>query len=155
MATSLHGRHVHDRAPYQFILKPTSLGLNMTFNKNLIPTVEVHSIIDLPALQLCITRPQVLTILHLKEVSHHTHGASDQMYHNTDHTLTHRRTCCSSLHTLMVLLLTILLSYLASASPCVRAGQAASPPRADRLRDEALHVSVQAHAERAVAAGAG
>ena len=72
VATSLHRAHVHhneqERAPYQFILKPTSLGLNMTFNKNLIPTVEVHSIVDLPALQLCITRPQVLTILHLKDV---------------------------------------------------------------------------------------
>ena len=72
VAASLSRTHQHEgeqeRAPYQFVLKPTSLGLNMTFNKNLIPTVEVHTIVDLPALQLCVTRPQVLTLLHLKEV---------------------------------------------------------------------------------------
>ena len=68
-ATLHHGQSDDgDRARYQFVLKPTSLGLNMTFNKNLIPTVEVHTIIDVPALQLCITRPQVLTLLHLRDV---------------------------------------------------------------------------------------
>jgi hypothetical protein len=80
VAASLNVSHIYDpqqeRATYQFILKPTSLGLNMTFNKNLIPTVEVHTIIDLPALQLCLTRPQMLTILHLKET---VKGRTDQV----------------------------------------------------------------------------
>ena len=78
-----------DKAQYQFILKPMSLGLNMTFNKNLIPTVEVHTIIDAPAIQLCLTRPQVLTVLHLKEVvTTRTEQVTKCTLHITHDTLT-------------------------------------------------------------------
>ena len=76
VAASLHQRHAPSAqggeqwevARYQFLLKPTSLGINLTFNKNIIPLVEVHAILDLPALQLTLTRPQVLTLRHLYEV---------------------------------------------------------------------------------------
>ena len=70
VAATLHHEQAYDteKARYQFVIKPISLGMNMTFNKNLIPTVEVHTIIDVPALQMCLTRPQVLTLLHLHEV---------------------------------------------------------------------------------------
>ena len=70
VAASIHQRRTTDdgNARYQFILKPTSLGLNLTFNKNIIPTVEVHAILDMPQFQLVLTRPQLLTLLHLNEV---------------------------------------------------------------------------------------
>ena len=58
----------YESARYQFLIKPTSIGLNLTFNKNIIPTVEVHAILDMPQLQVVATRPQVLTLLHLYEV---------------------------------------------------------------------------------------
>jgi len=72
VTASLHQSHDKSggeaKAPYQFLLKPTSLNISMSFNRNMIPLVEVHAIVGLSALQLTFTRPQAVTLLHLQDV---------------------------------------------------------------------------------------
>ena len=73
VAASIHQRRQLpsgelETARYQFLIKPVSLSLNLTFNKNIIPTVEVHAVLDMPHFQVVATRPQVLTLRHLYEV---------------------------------------------------------------------------------------
>ena len=100
VAASIHQRRrlpsgELESARYQFLLKPTSLGLNLTFNKNIIPTVEVHAILDMPQFQLVLTRPQLLTVLHLHEVVT-TRTEQVKKCQTTIHNCAHQ---CSVLHT--------------------------------------------------------
>ena len=90
VAASIHQRRrlpsgEMEPARYQFLLKPTSLGLNLTFNKNIIPTVEVHAVLDMPQFQLVVTRPQLLTLLHLYEVVTTRTGQVEKCQTSTAH----------------------------------------------------------------------